>query len=315
MELHERIASSPTGATVVGVERQRERSLRRAEEPDPSRARQRARAAPLRRRGQRRRSRPRRVRDRRPARVRRRDCRATTGGASRPRSPTTSSATARSSACSPTRRSRRSWSTARRTSGSSVPAGCRRPTLTFTDASHLRRIITKMVGQIGRRIDESSPLVDARLPDGSRVNAIIPPLSLSGPLLTIRKFAQNRFAMSELIEHRHALEGGGGVPPELHPRPAEHAHLGRHRLGQDDVPERPVGGDSRQRPDRHDRGRGRAPARPAARAPPRVAARRTSRARARSRFATSSGTLCACAPIGSSSARCAARRRSTCSRR
>ena len=63
-------------------------------------------------------------------------------------------------------------------------------TLTFTDASHLRRIITKMVGQIGRRIDESSPLVDARLPDGSRVNAIIPPLSLSGPLLTIRKFAR-----------------------------------------------------------------------------------------------------------------------------
>ena len=73
-------------------------------------------------------------------------------------------------------------------------------TLTFSDSSHLRRIITKMVGQIGRRIDESSPLVDARLPDGSRVNAIIPPLSLSGPLLTIRKFAQNRFHMSELIE-------------------------------------------------------------------------------------------------------------------
>ncbi len=72
--------------------------------------------------------------------------------------------------------------------------------LTFTDASHLRRIITKMVGQIGRRIDESSPLVDARLPDGSRVNAIIPPLSLSGPLLTIRKFAQDRFALSELID-------------------------------------------------------------------------------------------------------------------
>jgi pilus assembly protein CpaF len=72
--------------------------------------------------------------------------------------------------------------------------------LRFTDESHLRRIITKMVGQIGRRIDESSPMVDARLPDGSRVNAIIAPLSLSGPLLTIRKFAQNRFAMSELIE-------------------------------------------------------------------------------------------------------------------
>jgi pilus assembly protein CpaF len=71
--------------------------------------------------------------------------------------------------------------------------------LRFSDESHLRRIITKMVGQIGRRIDESSPMVDARLPDGSRVNAIIPPLSLSGALLTIRKFARNRFDLEELI--------------------------------------------------------------------------------------------------------------------
>jgi pilus assembly protein CpaF len=70
----------------------------------------------------------------------------------------------------------------------------------FTDESQLRRMITKMVGQIGRRIDESSPMVDARLPDGSRVNAIIPPLSLSGPLLTIRKFAQNRFDLDELVQ-------------------------------------------------------------------------------------------------------------------
>ena len=60
----------------------------------------------------------------------------------------------------------------------------------FTDESHLRRIINKIVSQIGRRIDESSPMVDARLPDGSRVNAIIPPLSLSGPLMTIRKFSR-----------------------------------------------------------------------------------------------------------------------------
>ena len=71
--------------------------------------------------------------------------------------------------------------------------------LRFDDESHLRRIINKMVGQIGRRIDESSPMVDARLPDGSRVNAIIPPLSLSGPLLTIRKFAQHRFDTNELV--------------------------------------------------------------------------------------------------------------------
>ena len=70
--------------------------------------------------------------------------------------------------------------------------------LRFSDDSQLRRIITKMVGQIGRRIDESSPMVDARLPDGSRVNAIIPPLSLSGPLLTIRRFAKERFGLDEL---------------------------------------------------------------------------------------------------------------------
>jgi pilus assembly protein CpaF len=75
-----------------------------------------------------------------------------------------------------------------------------RTELRFTDESHLRRIITKMVGQIGRRIDESSPMVEARLPDGSRVHAIVPPLSLTGPLLTIRKFAQNRFALDELVE-------------------------------------------------------------------------------------------------------------------
>jgi pilus assembly protein CpaF len=69
----------------------------------------------------------------------------------------------------------------------------------FTDESHLRRIINKMVAQVGRRIDESSPMVDARLPDGSRVNAIIPPLSLSGPLVTIRKFSKRRLDPSDLI--------------------------------------------------------------------------------------------------------------------
>jgi pilus assembly protein CpaF len=69
----------------------------------------------------------------------------------------------------------------------------------FNDDSHLRRIINKIVAQVGRRIDESSPLVDARLPDGSRVNAIIPPLSLSGPLVTIRKFSKKRLDLSDMI--------------------------------------------------------------------------------------------------------------------
>jgi pilus assembly protein CpaF len=69
----------------------------------------------------------------------------------------------------------------------------------FVDDAHVMRIIEKIVSQIGRRIDESSPMVDARLPDGSRVNAIIPPLSLTGPTLTIRKFARDPYTMNDLI--------------------------------------------------------------------------------------------------------------------
>ena len=70
----------------------------------------------------------------------------------------------------------------------------------FLDESHLRRIINKIVAQVGRRIDESSPMVDARLPDGSRVNAVLPPLSLSGPLVTIRKFSKKRLDLNELLK-------------------------------------------------------------------------------------------------------------------
>jgi pilus assembly protein CpaF len=69
----------------------------------------------------------------------------------------------------------------------------------FLDEDHLYRIIDKIVSQVGRRVDEASPMVDARLPDGSRVNAIIPPLSLDGPTLTIRKFARDPYTVSDLI--------------------------------------------------------------------------------------------------------------------
>src|SRR5215510_1889428 len=82
----------------------------------------------------------------------------------------------------------------------------RSPT-TFADNAHLLRIIDKIVSQVGRRIDESSPMVDARLPDGSRVNAIIPPLSLRGPTLTIRKFSRDPYTMDDLIDF-------GTVSPE-----------------------------------------------------------------------------------------------------
>src|SRR6266513_4343875 len=74
-----------------------------------------------------------------------------------------------------------------------------RTPIAFADNSHLLRIIDKIVSQVGRRVDEASPMVDARLPDGSRVNAIIPPLSLRGPTLTIRKFSRNPYTMDDLI--------------------------------------------------------------------------------------------------------------------
>ena len=69
----------------------------------------------------------------------------------------------------------------------------------FADEAHLRRTIDKIVGRVGRRVDEASPMVDARLPDGSRVNAIIPPLAVDGSLLTIRKFATDPLTADDLI--------------------------------------------------------------------------------------------------------------------
>jgi pilus assembly protein CpaF len=69
----------------------------------------------------------------------------------------------------------------------------------FTDESHLRRIIDKIVSRVGRRVDEASPMVDARLPDGSRVNAVVPPIALDGSSLTIRKFATDPLQVEDLI--------------------------------------------------------------------------------------------------------------------
>jgi pilus assembly protein CpaF len=69
----------------------------------------------------------------------------------------------------------------------------------FSSEAHLRRTIDKIVGRVGRRVDEASPLVDARLPDGSRVNAVIPPIALDGAMLTIRKFSSDPFTDKDLI--------------------------------------------------------------------------------------------------------------------
>ncbi len=77
--------------------------------------------------------------------------------------------------------------------------------VTFSDDKHLLRIIDKIVSRVGRRIDESSPMVDARLPDGSRVNAIIPPIALDGPMLSIRRFAVTPLKMADLVNGYKSL--------------------------------------------------------------------------------------------------------------
>ena len=77
----------------------------------------------------------------------------------------------------------------------------------FHDDGHLLRIIDKIVSQVGRRVDESNPMVDARLADGSRVNAIIPPLAVDGPLLSIRRFATGRLGAQDLVTHGALTRG------------------------------------------------------------------------------------------------------------
>ncbi len=72
----------------------------------------------------------------------------------------------------------------------------------FQDDQHLMLIIDRIVSQVGRRVDEASPMVDARLPDGSRINAIIPPLALDGPSLSIRRFGRKRFNIEDLVEKK-----------------------------------------------------------------------------------------------------------------
>lgn len=74
--------------------------------------------------------------------------------------------------------------------------------MTFRDDAHLLQIIDRIVSRIGRRVDESSPMVDARLADGSRVNAIIPPLAIDGPVLSIRRFGADPLQIKDLIEYR-----------------------------------------------------------------------------------------------------------------
>src|SRR5205807_5730098 len=78
--------------------------------------------------------------------------------------------------------------------------------LSFKDNGHLMQIIERIVSRVGRRVDESSPMVDARLPDGSRVNAIIPPLAIDGPCLSIRRFGRDPVTARQMIENKSLTE-------------------------------------------------------------------------------------------------------------
>ena len=138
----------------------------------------------------------------------------------------------------------------------------------FRDNAQLMNICQRIVSQVGRRVDESSPICDARLPDGTRVNVIAPPLALDGPTLTIRKFRKDKLTMKNLVQVRLDLARGRARARRHRPLPLQRPHLRRHRLGQDHAAELP---DRLHRPDRarhHLRGRGRTAAAAAARGAP-----------------------------------------------
>ena len=79
----------------------------------------------------------------------------------------------------------------------------------FENDDHVLRIIERIISPLGRRVDAESPMVDARLPDGSRVNAVIPPVAIDGPMLTIRKFSKSNYTVDQLIEFEiaHTYDG------------------------------------------------------------------------------------------------------------
>ena len=118
---------------------------------------------------------------------------------------------------------------------------------TFLDDRHLRNIIDRIVSQVGRRIDEASPMVDARLADGSRVNAIIPPLALDGPSVSIRRFAVDKRWIQHIkngIFRQYLMNGGGGVQVKRllfaqsqQPRNVVHIAIGQQNRTQRQFPQ------------------------------------------------------------------------------
>ncbi len=110
--------------------------------------------------------------------------------------------------------------------------------VTFKDERHLLRIIDKIVSAVGRRVDESNPYVDARLADGSRFNAMVPPIAVDGSLVSIRKFKKEKLAIEDLVTFGAFSRRHGDVSRGRRGLPAEHHRVGRYRFGQDDHAER-----------------------------------------------------------------------------
>ena len=243
-------------------------------------------------------------------------CRPPTGPGSPRRSPTTSSATARSSRTCGTPRSPRSWSTARTRSSSSAAGGCTRSTAASPTRPTCAGPSTRSSAGSGRRVDESSPMVDARLPDGSRVNAVIPPLAVDGSLLTIRKFAADPLTADDLVVVRHA-------DPRRSPTSSPPASRGRLNIlvsggtGAGKTTTLNVLSSFIPEDERvvtiEDAAELQLP--PGARAPAGVAPAEHRGQGRGARSATWSATRCGCAPTGSSSVRSATPPRSTCCRR
>ena len=102
-------------------------------------------------------------------------------------------------------------------------------TTTFRDNRHLMQVIDRIVSKVGRRIDESSPMVDARLQDGSRVNAIIPPLALDGPCMSIRRFGTGPVAADKLVKLAQHLIGNASASRGSSQSSNQHPDLRRNR--------------------------------------------------------------------------------------
>ena len=102
--------------------------------------------------------------------------------------------------------------------------------ITFKDERHLLRIIDKIVSAVGRRVDESNPYVDARLQDGSRFNAMVPPIAVDGSLVSIRKFKKDKLGIDDLVNFGAFLRRNGRLSAGRRGNAPERHRLGRYRF-------------------------------------------------------------------------------------